>query len=169
MRPDLERPFVDWLAWLLNASPQLRPASVAQALDVLMRSMQSGFVYQVQEAPQMQPGAATGVLIAGPSSGSMPRPVAPPRSTALRTPSAPLSKPIQSTNKKPRPAPAPTKKRITQKGMIGVLLNVLTLTCVLWIFRPYPNNAGWNKWWSASGAAAETAPAAAATPTVKSP
>ena len=167
MRPDLERPFVDWLAWLLNTTPQLRPASVAQALDVLMRSMQSGFVYQVQAAPQMQPGAATGVLIAGPSSGPMPRPVAPPRSAAPRTPSAPLSKPIQAANKKPTPAPVPTKKRITPKGMIGVLINVLTLVCVLWIFRPYPDNAGWNKWWLVSDAAAETAPAAAATPAAK--
>ena len=51
--------------------------------------------------------------------------------------------------------------------MIGVLINVLTLVCVLWIFRPYPDNAGWNKWWLVSDAAAETAPAAAATPAAK--
>ena len=54
---------MDWLAWLLNPAPELRPASVAYALDGLMRSMQTGFVYQAQQAPQMVPGSATVPLV----------------------------------------------------------------------------------------------------------
>jgi serine/threonine protein kinase len=168
MRPDLDQSFVDWLAWLLNPAPSLRPASIGQALDVLMRSMQSGFVYQAQQAPQMAPGAATGLLIAGPGAGPMPRPVAPPRSSVPQSQAAraPQSKPIQAAKKKLEPTPAP--KRINSKVVIGILLNVATLLVLLWIFRPYPDNAGLNQWWSAADDVAESMPATAALAT-KSP
>jgi serine/threonine protein kinase len=158
MRPDLDRGFVDWLAWLLQAAPQLRPASIAQALDALMRSMQGGFEYQPQQAPQMAPGAATGLLIAGPKPGPMPRPVAPPRSAApaAKPTGAPQSKPIQAATPKAALAPAPVKKRISQKAIIGLLLNVATLAGVLWFLRPYPENPGWNKWWSTATESAES-------------
>jgi serine/threonine protein kinase len=160
MRPDIDHSFIDWLAWLLNASPQLRPASTAQALDSLMRSMQSGFVYQLHEAPQMQPGAATGVLIAGPSSGPMPRPVAPLRSAAQGAPNAPLFKPIQSANKKPVVPPTATKKGIRPKILLGILLNGIVLAGLLWFLRPYPEKAGWQQWWSRSEEVSGPTPAA---------
>ena len=64
LRPDLDPPLRDWLAWLLNLAPQQRPQSVAQALDVLMLSMQTGFAYMPQQAPVMAPGAQTTPLVA---------------------------------------------------------------------------------------------------------
>ncbi|MCX6854023.1 MAG: protein kinase [Verrucomicrobia bacterium] len=172
MRPDIDQSFVDWLAWLLNPAPSLRPASIGQALDLLMRSMQSGFVYQAQQAPQMAPGAATGLLIAGPGAGPMPRPVAPPRSAAPQAQAAraPQSKPIQAAKKKPETTPAPAQKRINAKVVIGILLNVAALLVMFWLFRPYPDNAGFNQWWSAADADAESIPAAVASATkTKSP
>ena len=64
LRPDLDPPLRDWLAWLLNLAPQQRPQSVAQALDVLMLSMHTGFAYMPQQAPVMAPGAQTTPLVA---------------------------------------------------------------------------------------------------------
>ena len=62
VRPDLDQPLRDWLAWLLNMLPQQRPQSVAQALDVLMAGMQPGFTYMPQQAPAMAPGTQTAQL-----------------------------------------------------------------------------------------------------------
>ncbi len=64
LRPDLDPPLRDWLAWLLNLAPQQRPQSVAQALDVLMLSMHTGFAYMPQQAPVMAPGTQTTPLVA---------------------------------------------------------------------------------------------------------
>ncbi|MBN8420264.1 MAG: protein kinase [Verrucomicrobia bacterium] len=64
LRPDLDPPLRDWLAWLLNLAPQQRPQSVAQALDMLMLSMHTGFAYLPQQAPVMAPGAQTTPLMA---------------------------------------------------------------------------------------------------------
>lgn len=64
LRPDLDPPLRDWLAWLLNLAPQQRPQSVAQSLDVLMQSMHTGFAYMPQQAPVMAPGAQTTPLVA---------------------------------------------------------------------------------------------------------
>jgi|GEM_PF-811220 len=62
VRPDLDQPLRDWLAWLLNMLPQQRPQSVAQALDVLMAGMNPGFTYMPQQAPAMAPGTQTAQL-----------------------------------------------------------------------------------------------------------
>lgn len=62
MRPDLDVPLCEWLAWLMNPAPQHRPQSVAQALDMLMAGMQAGFTYLPQQAPAMAPGTQTAQL-----------------------------------------------------------------------------------------------------------
>ena len=64
LRPDLDPPLRDWLAWLLNLAPQQRPQSVAQALDVLMLSMHTGFAYMPQQAPVMAP-VVYGLVVPG--------------------------------------------------------------------------------------------------------
>ncbi|WP_395749012.1 serine/threonine protein kinase [Prosthecobacter sp.] len=64
MRPDIDPPLRDWLAWLLNPVPHMRPQVVAQALDMLMLSMHTGYAYMPQQAPVMAPGAQTTPLVA---------------------------------------------------------------------------------------------------------
>ncbi|WP_395734059.1 protein kinase domain-containing protein [Prosthecobacter sp.] len=59
LRPDLDQPLRDWLAWLLSVLPQQRPKSVSQALKVLMQSMPAGSSYQAKQPPVMAPGAKT--------------------------------------------------------------------------------------------------------------
>ncbi|MES2597951.1 MAG: protein kinase [Verrucomicrobiota bacterium] len=78
VRPDMDQPLVDWLSWLLQRDPAHRPHSVGHALDVLMRTMHTGFTYQPAPAPQMAPGAATGPLVpGGQPNAAMPRAPAP--------------------------------------------------------------------------------------------
>jgi hypothetical protein len=69
VRPDIDPPLRDWLAWLLNPMPHMRPQAVAQALDMLMLSMQTGYAYMPQQAPMMAPGAQTTPLMAAPPPG----------------------------------------------------------------------------------------------------
>lgn len=102
-RPDIDQPLVDWLGWLLQADPTQRPHSVGQALDMLMRSMHTGFIYQPAPAPQMAPGAATGPLVAGGSpNAAMPRAPAP-RPPQKPASSGALPKQAQSAGAPPKP------------------------------------------------------------------
>ncbi len=167
MRPDIDQSFGDWLAWLLNPAPELRPSSVTQALDMLMRSMQTGFIYQPQPAPEMPPGAVTAPLIAGPITRSIPRPAAPrPPSTALR-PAQPgttrlVSSPTPAAKSVPSQSLPAKKKRLSAKVVIAIFLNLGALAGLLWFFRPFANQGGWQKWFSEmkpeTEAAASSAP-----------
>lgn len=111
VRPDIDQPLVDWLSWLLQRDPAHRPHSVGHALDMLMRSMHTGFIYQPAPAPQMAPGAVTGPLVAGGNpNAAMPRAAAP-RPPQKPAPSGALPKqaPTAAAPAKPQPAGAGTK------------------------------------------------------------
>lgn len=118
MRPDLDQPLCDWLAWLLNQAPQQRPQSVTQALEVLMQSMQTGFIHMPQQAPIMAPGTQTAPL------------------TAATNPNAPKPKPIvkksaQSATAAAAPPPAaPVKKASGRRTFLAVALNLAALALV---------------------------------------
>jgi len=118
-----------------------------------MRSMQTGFIYQPQPAPEMPPGAVTAPLIAGPITRSIPRPAAPrPPSTALR-PAQPgttrlVSSPTPAAKSAPSPSLPAKKKRLSAKVVIAIFLNLGALAGLLWFFRPFANQGGWQKWFS---------------------
>ncbi|MDI1315435.1 protein kinase [Prosthecobacter sp.] len=154
LRPDLDPPLRDWLAWLLNLAPPQRPHSVAQALDVLMHSMHMGFHYMPQQAPVMVPGAQTTMLVAAVApSAAMPVQYAAPM-RAL--PSAP--KAAHSGAPKPKSVPAPAsatlaktaalpaaaaktpatapKKSFSRRGIVAVVLNLAALTVIGFCFWP---------------------------------
>ncbi|GEP43180.1 serine/threonine protein kinase [Brevifollis gellanilyticus] len=100
VRPDMDQPLADWLAWLLQRDPGHRPHSVGHALDVLMRTMQTGFIYQPAPAPQMAPGAVTAPLVAGGQpNAAMPRAPAPrpPQQAAPAAPAPAAPKQPQAT------------------------------------------------------------------------
>ncbi len=158
MRPDLDAAFVDWLAWLLNPAPERRPASVAHALDGLMRSMQTGFVYQAQQAPQMVPGSATVPLVTAAANAPMPRPAVPKAApmTAPKpaSPKAPMTGPVtprvpESKMTAPVLAVAP-RKIMSGKVVVvvAVLLNLAALVALLWFFRPFVDAGGWRAWFA---------------------
>ena len=125
LRPDLDLPLRDWLVWLLNLAPQQRPQSVAQALDVLMLSMHTGFIYMPQQAPAMAPGSQTTPLVAAVPPG--------PPKPALTV--GPKPKPIQ-----PKTAPAPAsaapppaaaaKKPSFSRVLVAVVLNLAALALI---------------------------------------
>lgn len=180
MRPDIETSFVDWLAWLLQPDPVRRPQTVAHALDVLMHSMHTGFVYQPQTAPEMAPGTVTGPLVSGPPNSRMPRAAAPrpPQTGAVTKPGSPatgtLSKQGTTTGmiQRPqarsgdatsaaKPAPAPAKKGVSFKVVFAVLLNLGALGFVGWFFRDSFKDGSWRELFSSAPASAE---AASATP-----
>lgn len=149
MRPDIDPSFVDWLAWLLNPAPEKRPPSVAHALDALMRSMQTGFVYQPQHAPEMAPGAATGILVAGPATRTMPRPAAPRQpTTALRPPTTHATRSPQTTSIQAMAAVTPKKRGVSLKIIFAIIMNLGALAGVLYFFRPFVDEGGWRKWFS---------------------
>lgn len=157
MRPDLDAAFVDWLAWLLNPAPERRPASVAQALDVLMRGMQTGFVYHAQPAPQMAPGSATVPLVTAAANAPMPRPrqpqPAPPTTAALVKPAPPAAVPRAATTRSAEPQnsapPAPTKKKgLSGKLIFALLLNGAAIAGVMWFFKPFMDGGGWRSWFA---------------------
>jgi serine/threonine protein kinase len=166
MRPDLDPPLRDWLAWLLNLAPQQRPHSVAQALDVLMHSMHTGFTYMPQQAPVMAPGTQTTVLVAAvpPSAPKAVQSAAPkaalPSAPKAVPPGAPKPKPVQ-----PKSAPAPVvaavpattavvsaaaaktpaaapKKSFSRRGVIAVALNLAALTVIGFCFWPTVHHSG---------------------------
>lgn len=138
LRPDLDPSLRDWLAWLLNMAPQQRPHSAAQALDVLMLSMQTGFQYMPQQAPVMAAGAQTTPLVA----------------TAVPQAAKPKPKPVQ-----PKPAPVVAavpvvvdsvtpvlakRKLPSRRAVLAVALNTAVLVFIsflLWpdLFKMAPN------------------------------
>lgn len=152
LRPDLDQPLRDWLAWLLNLSPQMRPHSVAQALDVLMLSMQTGFIYMPQQAPAMAPGSQTTPLVAAAHPNApRPKPVAPKSVTAAKAKAAGTSATTATatsatatavTAAPAAPAAAPKK---TGRIVLAVVLNLATLVAIglyLWpVIRPSPAEA----------------------------
>ena len=148
MRPDMDQSFGEWLAWLLTAAPNQRPTSVAHALDALMRSMQTSFVYQPQHAPQMAAGAATGMLVAGSTARAMPRPAAP-RPPSSSVPKARTPQPATTAAAATLPlTPAPKKKRLSPKIVFAIALNLGVLAGLLWFFSPLADQGGWRKWFS---------------------
>ncbi len=131
MRPDLDQPLCDWLAWLLNQAPHQRPHSVAQALDLLMPNMHSGFIHLPQQAPVMAPGTQTTPL-----------------ATATH-PNAPKPKPIvqksaPSTTAKAKakaPPAAPVKKTSGRRTFIAVALNLTAIVLVGMFAWPFVSKA----------------------------
>lgn len=73
MRPDIDQPLRDWLAWLLQPNPQMRPQCVAHALDAMV-AMQTSFLYAPQQPPQMMSGRHTTPLVSLPQNPNAPRP-----------------------------------------------------------------------------------------------
>ena len=143
MRPDLDPPLRDWLAWLLNPIPHMRPQSVAQALDMLMLSMHTGFTYMPQQAPAMAPGAQTTPLVSAtpppmPAHPAAPQPVhsnAPkpkpilPKSAASSATGAPNAAAAATT-----PAAAP--KKSSSRVVMAVILNLAALTVIGFFLWP---------------------------------
>jgi serine/threonine protein kinase len=131
LRPDLDPPLRDWLAWLLNLSPQMRPHSVAQALDVLMLSMHTGFIYMPQQAPAMAPGTQTTQL------ASAAHPNAPKPKPVVSKAAAAAAAAAAAEGAVPAVAP---KKKGRSRVMIAVALNLATLAVIgfyLWpVIRP---------------------------------
>lgn len=113
LRPDLDQPLRDWLAWLLNLVPQQRPKSVSQALTVLMQSMPAGSAYQTKQPPVMAAGAKTTRLG---STAPKPRPV--------------LTKASSSPVGRPLPLAAVPKKASRTRVMATVLLKIAALTVI---------------------------------------
>lgn len=151
MRPDIDQTFIDWLAWLLNPAPEQRPPSVAHALDALMRSMQNDFVYQPQPVPEMAPGSATGPLVPGPATRSIPRPVAPrhamprPATSSAAPPAAGPPSDRKTTSAVPKAAIAANKRGLNGKVILAIVLNLLALAALLWFFRLIPGAGGAKK------------------------
>jgi len=146
LRPDVDPPLRDWLGWLLNPAPHLRPHAVGQALDMLMHSMQAGFTYMPQQAPAMAPGAQTTPLAAAPPPQA-PKPAAPAAVQApapAARPQTPASKPIAA---KAAPAaaiapaaeaPAVTKRKMpSRRVVIAAALNFAALILLGIIFTPF--------------------------------
>jgi serine/threonine protein kinase len=145
IRPDLDPPLRDWLAWLLNLAPQLRPHSVAQALDVLMLSMHTGFSYIPQQAPAMAPGMQTTQLAPA---------TPPPAPKPATSPAAPKAKPVLS---KPVPAaavarasvpaasvpPAAPKKPAVnlRRVLVAVALNLAAIAILGFCLWPVPHQS----------------------------
>jgi eukaryotic-like serine/threonine-protein kinase len=162
-RPDIDPPLVDWLAWLLQADPAHRPQSVGHALDMLMRSMHTGFIYQPAPAPQMAPGAVTGPLVAGGQpNAAMPRAAAPrppqqaaptgaiPRQPQPRPPAQPagaVTKPLS-----PAAKPAPPSAGTSTKPLVAGPKPPGTAGAATGMLRPSAAR-------SAATAAVETEPA----------
>ncbi|MCF7786199.1 MAG: protein kinase [Prosthecobacter sp.] len=135
MRPDLDPPLRDWLAWLLNLAPQQRPHSVAQALDVLMLSMHTGYAYLPQQAPVMAPGTQTMPLVAAVAPGAaMPvqsgAPASAPPGAPQPKPVLPKSAPAIAAAAAPPPPAAAPKKSSGSRVMIAVVLNLAALTVI---------------------------------------
>jgi hypothetical protein len=171
VRPDIDQPFADWLGWLMQLDPAKRPASVAQALDPLMQSMHTGYLYVPQQAPAMAPGSQTGLLIAGggsPMHPSAPRPkpiVA--KSNAAAT--AGSSKPSTTAASKPASASPPAEKRSIARLIAILLLNGAALAVLGYaiITLSQGGGRGWKRlmdsmFGSDAPAAASTAAAPAA-------
>lgn len=170
LRPDLDPPLRDWLAWLLNLAPQLRPHSVAQALDVLMHSMHMGFHYMPQQAPVMAPGAQTTMLVAAvPTAVAVPVQSGAPKPKPVQPKSGPVRAvatlvedvPVALAAKASSPSAAP-KKSLSRRGAIAVVLNLAALTVIG--FFVWPIVSGPAPRMEVSTAVSSERPAAIATP-----
>lgn len=168
MRPDIDQPLREWLAWLLQPNPQMRPQCVAMALDALMMSMHTGYMYMPQPAPQMMPGSQTTPLMAAPAAAPGPR--ATPLVSLPQNPNAPRPKPIAprsglavgagtktgalatstGTDKAGAGAAAatPLKKRSGKKVFVAVTLNLVALVLAGFFFLPAMGMSGanWPAW-----------------------
>lgn len=135
LRPDLDQPLIDWLTWLMRPDPQQRPHSIAQALETLMPTMQSGFIYMPQQAPQMPPGTQTTPLIttAHPNAPK-PKPIAPKSSPTTATTASTTSK-----------TAVPEKKSSGGRTFIAVALNLVALALAGFFCWPFIQEAisGW--------------------------
>lgn len=151
LRPDLDQPLRDWLAWLMNPVPQQRPQVVGQALEMLMMTMHAGYAYMQQQPPMMMPGAQTMPLVAAapaPAPASAPVPVAVAQAAPAPA-AAPAAKPKPSAGKPataaapakaaatagPAAAPAP-KKPLDKRILLAVVLNLIAVIVLGLIFWP---------------------------------
>ncbi|MCB1275683.1 hypothetical protein [Prosthecobacter sp.] len=168
MRPDLDPPLRDWLGWLLNLTPQQRPQSVGLALDMLMRSMHTGFIHMPQQPPVMAPGAHTTPLAAPTPNPNAPRP----KPVTPRPPSTIETK-SDSKPEAPPPRPPRNKKRV----FAAVVLNLAALGLIAFFGWGWLQENGAGVWkdissWAGSfkveavsaPAAVEPAPAAEPAP-----
>ncbi len=135
-RPDVEPGVHDWLAWLLRADSALRPASAAQAYEVLAST--TGFLvpaFPMYAMPVWQPAAPTAPLV-GTAAGTATAPLQP----AAPVPSKPAGPPVP----KPRPPgpsaakqPAdsgkevPKSKKRSKRVPIAIVLNLIALGCLI--------------------------------------
>ncbi len=150
MRPDLDQPLRDWLGWLLNLAPQQRPHSVAQALDALMLSMQTGFTYMQQQAPAMAPGTLTGPLVsAAHPNAPKPKPIVPKSSSSAAAAST--------------KSEAPAKKGSGSRFLIAMVLNLVAFVLSGIFLWPFIREAISD--WKLTTAESSTAKAAAMAPT----
>lgn len=118
LRPDFGASFIDWLTWLSRPDPRQRPHSVAQALEMLMPSMHTGFI--PMQPPQMPIGAQTGPLVSNAHPNApKPKPIASKSSTPATT----------ATQTAAAPAP-PEKKSSGTATFIAVVLNFAALVLV---------------------------------------
>jgi serine/threonine protein kinase len=125
LRPDLDQPLIDWLAWLMRFNPIHRPQSVAQALEMLMPTMHSGFM--PMQPPQKAAGTQTTQLI------------------SAAHPNAPKPKPVTPKSSQTAPAatsgsnvPAvPEKKSSGSRTLIAVALNLVALTLAGFFCWPF--------------------------------
>lgn len=136
MRPDLDQPFIDWLVWLLRPDPARRPHSVAQALEVLMPSMHSGFIYMPQQAPQMAPGSQTTPL----ASTAHPNAPRPKPITPKSAPEVAKSSGGQSVK------PPPAKSSSGSRTAVAVVLNLIAIVLVGFFVWPFVREgvSGWS-------------------------
>jgi len=135
LRPDLDPPLRDWLTWLLRPDPRQRPHSVAQALEMLMPTLHSGFIYMPQQAPQMAAGTQTTPL------------------TSAAHPNAPKPKPIVSKATAeaakaaaPPQASAPAKKSSAGRLFVAVALNGIAIALLGGLAWPLLREWDWQSW-----------------------
>jgi hypothetical protein len=146
LRPDLDPPLRDWLTWLLRPDPRQRPHSMAQALEMLMPTLHSGFIYMPQQAPQMAAGTQTTPL------------------TSVAHPNAPKPKPIvpKATAEAakavaPPQASAPAKKSSAARLFIAVALNGIAIALLGVLAWPVLREWDWQSWLKRGDVTAATA------------
>lgn len=139
MRPDVDQAFSDWIGWLMQLQPQNRPQSVAQAINTLMLSMQTGTLHVPQrQAPVMPAGFQTGHLIAGGHPNApKPKPVTPPQT---------VNKPASDVAEDTPMAKAPQAPEISPKRKAFIIaLNLAALLVLGFIIFALLSNGGWLK------------------------
>lgn len=146
LRPDLDPPLRDWLTWLLRPDPRQRPHSVAQALERLMPTLHSGFIYMPQQAPQMAAGTQTTPL------------------TSVAHPNAPKPKPIVSKATAeaakaaaPPQASAPAKKSSAGRLFVALALNGIAIALLGGLAWPLLREWDWQSWLKRGDATTVTA------------